>query len=71
MIKSVVLAAGKGSRLKSNNAKVLHRIFDKPILAWVLDSLAEVDQDEIIVVCGHQAEKVRSFLMNESNHNAN
>jgi bifunctional UDP-N-acetylglucosamine pyrophosphorylase/glucosamine-1-phosphate N-acetyltransferase len=62
MIKSVVLAAGKGSRLKSSNAKVLHRIFDKPILAWVLDSLAEVDQDEIIVVCGHQAEKVRSFL---------
>jgi len=62
MIKSIVLAAGKGSRLKSNTAKVLHRVFDKPILAWVLDSLADVDQDEIIVVCGHQAEKVKSFL---------
>lgn len=62
MIKSLVLAAGKGSRLKSNTAKVLHRLFDKPILAWVLDCLADVDLDEIIVVCGHQAEKVKSFL---------
>lgn len=62
MVKTVVLAAGMGSRLKSDKVKVLHRIFDKTILAWVLESLAEVDTDEIIVVCGHQAEEVKSFL---------
>ena len=50
MIKTLVLAAGKGSRLKSTTPKVLHKVFDKPILAWVLDSLAEVQQDEISVV---------------------
>lgn len=62
MIKTVVLAAGKGSRLKSKQAKVLHRIFDKPILSWVLDSLAEVPQEEIIVVCGHKGKELQSFL---------
>jgi bifunctional UDP-N-acetylglucosamine pyrophosphorylase/glucosamine-1-phosphate N-acetyltransferase len=62
MIKTLVLAAGRGSRLRSNTPKVLHKIFDKPILAWVLDSLAEVDQDEIMVVCGHKKEVVKDFL---------
>lgn len=62
MIKTIVLAAGKGSRLKSRTPKVLHRIFDKPILSWVLDSVAEVQQDQIIVVCGYRAEQVEAFL---------
>ncbi|MBT6843645.1 MAG: bifunctional UDP-N-acetylglucosamine diphosphorylase/glucosamine-1-phosphate N-acetyltransferase GlmU [Candidatus Melainabacteria bacterium] len=62
MVKTVVLAAGSGSRLKSDKVKVLHRIFDKPILSWVLESLSEVESEDIIVVCGHQAEEVKSFL---------
>lgn len=62
MIKTVVLAAGKGQRLKSKTPKVLHGVFDKPVLYWVLDALAEVPQDEIIVVCGYKAEQVKSFL---------
>ena len=62
MVKTLVLAAGMGSRLKSEKVKVLHRIFDKPILSWVLESLAEVASEEIIVVCGHQYEAVESFL---------
>lgn len=62
MIKTVVLAAGKGSRLKSKYPKVLHKIFDKPVLSWVFDSLAEVPQDELIVVSGYKADLVESFL---------
>jgi bifunctional UDP-N-acetylglucosamine pyrophosphorylase/glucosamine-1-phosphate N-acetyltransferase len=61
-MKAVVLAAGRGSRLKSKTPKVLHRVFDKPILSWVLDSLAEVELEEIIVVCGYRADMVQSFL---------
>jgi len=61
-VKAIVLAAGRGSRLRSKTPKVLHRVFDKPILAWVLDTLAEVDIDEIIVVCGYRADEVKSFL---------
>ena len=37
-IKSVILAAGKGTRMKSNTSKVLHKIFEKPILGYVLDN---------------------------------
>lgn len=62
MIKAVVLAAGRGTRLQSQSPKVLHKVFDKPILAWVLDSLAEVTVDEIIVVCGHKADEIQDFL---------
>ena len=38
-IKAIVLAAGKGTRMKSSLVKVLHEIFSKPLLAWVLDAL--------------------------------
>jgi bifunctional UDP-N-acetylglucosamine pyrophosphorylase / glucosamine-1-phosphate N-acetyltransferase len=62
MVKAIVLAAGRGRRLESKTPKVLHRVFDKPILAWVLDSLADVDIEEIIVICGYKAEEVKSFL---------
>jgi bifunctional UDP-N-acetylglucosamine pyrophosphorylase / glucosamine-1-phosphate N-acetyltransferase len=62
MTKAVVLAAGRGSRLHSPTPKVLHKIFDKPVLAWVLDTLAEVEVDEIIVVCGYKSQEVESFL---------
>jgi len=62
MVKAIVLAAGRGRRLESRASKVLHKVFDKPILAWVLDSLAEVDVEDIIVVCGYKAEEVEDFL---------
>jgi bifunctional UDP-N-acetylglucosamine pyrophosphorylase / glucosamine-1-phosphate N-acetyltransferase len=62
MIKTIVLAAGKGTRLRSRVPKVLHKVFDKPILSWVLDSVAEIQQKEIIVVCGYKAEQVEAFL---------
>jgi len=62
MTRAIVLAAGRGSRLKSPKPKVLHRIFDKPVLAWVLDTLAEVDLEEIIVICGYKAKEVEDFL---------
>lgn len=62
MVKAIVLAAGRGARLKSTKPKVLHKVFDKPILAWVLDSLADVDLEEIIVVCGYKADEIKDFL---------
>ena len=38
-IKAVILAAGKGTRMKSNTPKVLHQIFGKPLLGYVLDNV--------------------------------
>ncbi len=62
MVKTIVLAAGRGTRLKSKTPKVLHKVFDKPILSWVLESLAEIPDEEIIVVCGYKAADLEGFL---------
>ncbi|MBR6297640.1 MAG: NTP transferase domain-containing protein, partial [Candidatus Gastranaerophilales bacterium] len=65
-IKAIILAAGKGTRMKSASPKVLHKIFEKPLLGWVLDSVnnMKVDVDSIVVV-GHGADEVNIFLDKE------
>jgi len=55
----LVLAAGKGTRMKSDRAKVLHEIEGKSLLGHVLDTAAELGLSRTIVVVGHQAEEVR------------
>src|SRR6185437_2853241 len=56
---TAILAAGKGTRLKSKRAKVLHSIAGKPLLQHVLDSVLKVTSpDQVFVVVGHQAEQV-------------
>lgn len=57
-ILAVVLAAGKGTRMKSDLAKVLHPVAGKPMLAHVLDRLVELKHGRTVVVVGHQAEMV-------------
>jgi bifunctional UDP-N-acetylglucosamine pyrophosphorylase / glucosamine-1-phosphate N-acetyltransferase len=56
----VILAAGKGTRLKSKRAKVLQRIGGKPLLAHVISAASQVvSPEDIYVVVGHQADEVR------------
>lgn len=63
----VVMAAGKGTRLKSSRPKVLHEIGGKPLLLHVLDAaLAVVPASAITVVIGHQAEAVRNAVTSKS-----
>ena len=59
---ALILAAGKGTRLKSNRPKVLHRICGKPIIQHVLDRLAHLDIKTTLLVLGHQAERVRQTI---------
>lgn len=59
-VKAVVLAAGKGVRMKSERAKVLHEILGRPVLSYVLRNLRQAGVDDIVVVVGHQAEKVKA-----------
>jgi bifunctional UDP-N-acetylglucosamine pyrophosphorylase/glucosamine-1-phosphate N-acetyltransferase len=63
----VVLAAGQGSRMKSQLPKVLHPIASKPMLAHVLDSAKAIQADAMHVVIGHGAEKVKTAFANEEN----
>lgn len=61
----VIMAAGKGTRLKSKRAKVLHQIGGKPLLAHVIAAAARiVPERDIYVVIGHQAEEVRTAVQN-------
>lgn len=59
MIDVVILAAGQGSRMKSDLPKVLHPIAGKPMLGHVIDSAKQVKADAMHVVVGHGAEKVK------------
>lgn len=60
----VILAAGQGSRMKSRLYKVLHPVCDKPMVQHVVDQVSLVGIDEIFVVVGHGAEKVKKQLGN-------
>jgi bifunctional UDP-N-acetylglucosamine pyrophosphorylase / glucosamine-1-phosphate N-acetyltransferase len=59
----VIMAAGKGTRLKSSRAKVLHEIAGQPLLAHVIKAAQQiVPAEHIYVIVGHQAEKVRAAV---------
>jgi bifunctional UDP-N-acetylglucosamine pyrophosphorylase/glucosamine-1-phosphate N-acetyltransferase len=59
----VIMAAGKGTRLKSKRAKVLHQIGGKPLLQHVIAAAARIlPEHDIYVVIGHQAEEVRTAV---------
>ncbi len=59
----VILAAGKGTRMKSDLAKVLHQVAGKSMLTHVIESALAVTRDHIHVVVGHQAEKVKTMVL--------
>lgn len=66
-IKAVILAAGKGTRMKSNTPKVLHKIFEKPLLGYVLDNVKNIVNESFVIV-GHHAEEVTEYV--EKNYNS-
>jgi bifunctional UDP-N-acetylglucosamine pyrophosphorylase/glucosamine-1-phosphate N-acetyltransferase len=59
---AVVLAAGKGTRMRSRLPKVLHRAAGRPLLDWVLDAARAAGCGRILVVVGHGAEQVRAEI---------
>ena len=58
VLRAIVLAAGKGTRMNSARPKVLHEAAGRPLLHYVLDVCAEVEA-AVVVVVGHQADSVR------------
>ncbi len=58
----LVLAAGKGTRMKSNQPKVLHPLCEKPILEWVLDTARQLDPATLTTVVGAGAEDVQAMF---------
>jgi bifunctional UDP-N-acetylglucosamine pyrophosphorylase/glucosamine-1-phosphate N-acetyltransferase len=56
----VVMAAGKGTRMKSERPKVLHALAGRPLLRHVLDTVRRLDADHTIVITGHGADEVEA-----------
>ena len=62
MLKSVILAAGKGTRMKSQTTpKVLHEIMGKTLLGYVIDNVKNITDEQFVIV-GHHAEEVEKFV---------
>ena len=55
---AIILAAGLGTRMRSDRAKVLHEIAGEPMIARVLRAVASLAPDPLVVVVGHQADLV-------------
>jgi bifunctional UDP-N-acetylglucosamine pyrophosphorylase/glucosamine-1-phosphate N-acetyltransferase len=59
---AIVLAAGKGTRMKSSRAKVLHEVMGRPLAWFPVMRALEAGADPVVVVVGHQAEAVEAAL---------
>ncbi len=62
---AVVLAAGEGTRMRSGTPKVLHPLCGRPMVLHVVDALAELPLERIVVVVGHGAERVTKTLQEQ------
>jgi bifunctional UDP-N-acetylglucosamine pyrophosphorylase / glucosamine-1-phosphate N-acetyltransferase len=62
----VVMAAGKGTRMKSARPKVLHRLAGRPLLQHVLDAVAPLGADRLVVITGHGAPEVEAAVAGQA-----
>jgi UDP-N-acetylglucosamine diphosphorylase/glucosamine-1-phosphate N-acetyltransferase len=61
----VVLAAGKGTRMKSDKAKVLHEVGGRPMVLYIIEAARAVVGERIVVVVGHQADVVEQVISSQ------
>jgi bifunctional UDP-N-acetylglucosamine pyrophosphorylase/glucosamine-1-phosphate N-acetyltransferase len=59
---AIVLAAGKGTRMKTRRAKVLHRVCGRPMVYFPVKRALEAGADPVVVVVGHQGDEVEASL---------
>jgi bifunctional UDP-N-acetylglucosamine pyrophosphorylase/glucosamine-1-phosphate N-acetyltransferase len=64
-LSAIVLAAGEGTRMKSDRPKPLHLLCGRPMLRYVLDALGESELERVVIVVGHHAERVTKRLQDD------
>jgi len=62
----LILAAGLGTRMKSNRAKVLHELGGRPVIAYVVRAAQSLNPEKIYVIVGHQADEVERAVSTEA-----
>jgi len=67
-LSAVILAAGQGTRMKSNLPKVLHPIVGRPMAWYALEAARQVIQSKPVLVIGHGADKVRQALGDQAEY---
>lgn len=65
-LQALILAAGKGTRMKSELPKVVHPILGKPMVAYVIEAVRAVGCDKATLVTGYKSELVRDMLSGEN-----
>lgn len=61
-VTAIIMAAGEGTRMKSNHAKVSHQILGKPMACWVIDAALAAGCSRIVVVVGSHSDEVRALI---------
>lgn len=61
-IYTIIIAAGKGTRMKSKNSKLIQKIYDKELVKRVRDLAIEIGSEKIITVVGHMKEQIKEVL---------
>ena len=64
----VVLAAGAGTRMKSDRSKLLHEVAGRSLLSYAVDAANAVEPDRLVVVVGHQRDQVEAHLADIAPH---
>lgn len=59
---AIILAAGKGTRMRSKYPKVLHKVGGKPMLQHVIDAATVAGADKKVIIVGHEAEMVEAMV---------
>lgn len=63
---TVILAAGKGTRMKSKTIKVLHKLAGKSMLQHLIDTVTKMSSEKTVTVIGYQGEKVKESIKGEN-----
>lgn len=62
---TLIMAAGKGTRMNSNKSKLVHKIYDRELVRRVVDLAKKIGSDEIVAVVGHLKEQIQEVLGDE------
>ena len=64
--KAIILAAGKGTRMKSKSPKVVHKVCGKEMVNHVIDISNKAGVNDVVVILGHGSETVKNVIRNRT-----